>query len=134
MIQFFCRRFRTRPDGSHDEAGLAMIIAISVVMLMTLIPLTIYTQAVQQLPLARRDQDHEAALAAAEAGVDDYLNHLNQNQNYWVYNAGNAPPDGNLAFTSWVAVPGPNNNSESFRYSVNTAQTASTGVVYLTSS
>src|SRR5256885_4959414 len=134
MIEFFCRRFCRRPGGMPDQSGLAMILAITVVMLMTLIPLTIFLQAVQQLPLARRDQDHEAALAAAEAGVDDYLNHLNQNQNYWVYNAGAPPPDGNTAFTTWVAVPGPNNNSESFRYSVNTAQTASTGVVYLTSS
>lgn len=134
MIQFLSRRFHPRADGTRDEAGLAMIIVITVVMLMTLIPLAIFTQAVQQLPLARHDQDHEASLAAAEAGVDDYLNHLNQNQNYWVYNAGNPPPDGNTAFTSWVAVPGPNNNNESFRYSVNTAATAATGIVYLTSS
>ena len=83
-----------------------MIIAITVVMLMTLIPLAIFTQAVQQLPLARHDQDHESALAAAEAGVDDYLNRLAQNQNYWTYNAANPPPDGNQAFTSWVTVPG----------------------------
>ena len=64
-----------------------MIIVITVVMLLTFIPLAIFTQAVQQLPLARHDQDHESALAAAEAGVDDYLNHLNQNSNYWTYNA-----------------------------------------------
>jgi hypothetical protein len=134
MYQFFCRRFRRRADGSRDEVGLAMILAITVVMLMTLIPLTIFTQSVQQLPLARRDQDREAALHAAEAGVDDYLNHLNQNQNYWVYNAGNLPPDGNVAFTTWTAVPGPNNNDEYFRYTVNTSQTAATGIVYLTAS
>ena len=76
-----------------------MIIVITVVMLLTFIPLAIFTQAVQQLPLARHDQDHESALAAAEAGVDDYLNHLNQNSNYWTYNATNLPPDGNQAFT-----------------------------------
>ena len=75
-----------------------MIIVITVVMLLTFIPLTIFTQSVQQLPLARHDQDHESALAAAEAGVDDYLNHLNQNSNYWTYNAGNLPPDGNQRF------------------------------------
>ena len=64
----------------HDEAGLAMIIVITVVMLMTFIPLAIFTQAMQQLPLARHDQDHESALAAAEAGVDDYLNRLEPEQ------------------------------------------------------
>jgi hypothetical protein len=134
MIEFFCRRFARRTDGTRDEAGIAMILAITVVMLMTLIPVAIFSQAVQQLPLARHDQDHESALAAAEAGVDDYLNHLAQNQNYWTFNSGNPPTDGNLAFTSWVAVPGPNNNNESFRYNVNTAATASTGILYLTSS
>jgi hypothetical protein len=118
----------------NDESGLAMIVAISVVMLMTMIPLAIFTQGIQQMPLSRHGQDHEAALAAAEAGVDEYLNHLAQNQNYWTYSAGNPPPDGNDAFTDWVAVPGPNNNGGSFRYSVNTTQTASTGIVYITSS
>ena len=61
MIQFFCRRFRTRPDGSHDESGLAMISAITVVMLMTIIPLAIVQGAIAQLPLARHDQDRESA-------------------------------------------------------------------------
>lgn len=117
-----------------DESGLAMIVAITVVMLMTMIPLAIFTQGIQQLPLSRFGQDHEAALAAAEAGVDDYLNRLGQNQNYWNYSATNVPPDGNLAFVSWVPVAGPNNNSEYFRYSVDTSATASTGIVYLTSS
>jgi len=135
MIQFFVRRFTARPDGTHDESGIAMIIAITVVMLMTLIPLAIYTQAIEQLPIARHDQDHEAALAAAEAGVDDYLNHLAQNQNYWSYNAGNPPPDGNKAFTQWVPVSsGVGTNNESFRYDVNVSQTTSTGILYLTSS
>ena len=79
MIQFFSTRFRIRPDGSHDESGIAMIIAITVVMLMTIIPLAIVQGAISQLPLSRHDQDHESALAAAEAGVDDYMNRLAQN-------------------------------------------------------
>ena len=91
----------------RDEAGIAMIIVITVVMLLTLIPLAIFTQAVQQLPLARHDQDHESALHAAEAGVDDYLNRLNQNSNYWTYSATNPDPDGNGAFTSFVPVRRP---------------------------
>jgi hypothetical protein len=119
---------------SRDESGIAMIIVITVVMLLTFIPLAIFTQAVQQLPLARHDQDHESALAAAEAGVDDYLNHLNQNSNYWSYNATNLPPDGNQAFTSWVSVPGPNDNGETFRYTPDVSKTPSTGTIYLTSS
>ncbi len=111
-----------------------MIIAITVVLLMTLIPLTIFSGAINQLPLARHDQDHESALAAAEAGVDDYLNHLAQNSNYWTYSAANPPPDGNQAFNTWVQVAGPSANGECFRYDVDTSSTAATGIVYLTSS
>ncbi|HUI47967.1 MAG TPA: pilus assembly PilX N-terminal domain-containing protein [Acidimicrobiia bacterium] len=134
MIDFFSRRFRTHPDGSHDEAGLAMIICITVVMLMAIIPLAVVQGAIGQLPLARHDQDHESALAAAEAGVDDYLNRLAQNSNYWVYNATNLPPTPNPAFTGWTAVPGGSSNGECFRYHVDSSKTAATGIVYLTSS
>src|SRR6476660_6029833 len=106
MIQFLSRRFRRRADGTHDESGLAMIMAITIVMLMTLIPLALVQNAVAQLPLARHDQDHESALAAAEAGVDDYLNRLAQNSNYWTYSASNPPTPANPAFTGWVKVSG----------------------------
>src|SRR2546423_5988686 len=112
MIQFFERRFNARADGSHDEGGLAMIIVITVVMLMTLIPLAIVQGAIGQLPLARHDQDHEAALSAAEAGVDDYLNRLAQNSNYWTYNAANLPTSPTKpAFTRWTPGPGQHNGN-----------------------
>ncbi len=134
MIQFLCRRFQTKPDGSHDEAGIAMIVVITVVMLMTIIPLAIVQGAIAQLPLSRHDQDHEAALAAAEAGVDDYLNRLAQNSNYWTYSATNPPTPANAAFTAWVQVSGPSTNGECYRYRADSTQTAATGIVYLTSS
>ncbi len=123
---------RSRSRIVRDEAGIAMIIVMAVVMLLTLIPLAIFTQSLQQLPLARHDQDHEAALAAAEAGVDDYLNRLNQNSNYWSYNAANLPGDGNQAFTSFVNVAGPTPNKETFRYTPDTTKTPSSGTIYLT--
>jgi hypothetical protein len=108
-----------------------MIIAIMVLLLITLIPLVMLGEAVQQLPLTRHDQDHESALHAAEAGVEDYINHLNANNSYWT--GGNAPSDHNQAFTSWVPVPGPT-TTESFRYSVDTSTTLSNGIVYVTAS
>jgi Tfp pilus assembly protein PilX len=119
--------------AQRDDAGVAMVITVSVMMLMTLIPLIVFNQSVQQLPLARHNQDHESALHAAEAGVDDYLNHLSNNGNYWTYTTTAASPDANAAFGGWVPVPGGNTN-ESFRYAVDTATTASTGIVYLTAS
>ncbi|MGO9877146.1 MAG: hypothetical protein ACLPVY_25490 [Acidimicrobiia bacterium] len=131
------RRHPSRTETTRtlrDESGIAMITVMAVVMILTFTTLAIFTQAVQQLPLARHDQDHESALAAAEAGVDDYLNHLNQNSNYWTYSATNLPPDGNQAFTSWVPVPGPDDNGETYRYDPNVTQTAVSGTIYLTSS
>jgi Tfp pilus assembly protein PilX len=123
---------RSKLKVVRDEAGIAMIVVMMVVMLLTLIPLAIFTQALQQLPLARHSQDHEAALAAAEAGVDDYLNRLNQNSNYWTYNAANQSSPANAAFTSFVPVAGPGTTT-TFRYTPDTTKTAVTGVVYLTS-
>jgi Tfp pilus assembly protein PilX len=123
----------------RDEAGIAMIITVSIMLLMTMIPLIVFNQAVQQLPLARHDQDHESALHAAEAGVDDYLNHLNNNNNYWLYTTYGASPDQNNALPGaplgqeWAAVPGLPTN-ESFRYTVDTSSTSAQGVVTLTSS
>ena len=61
---------------------------------------------------SRRDQDWNAALAAAEAGIDDYVFRLNENSNYCQYSASNLPPDGNQAFTGWQAVQGPANQSK----------------------
>ena len=133
MMSHRTKQTRNRRKLVRDEAGLAMIVVMMVVMLLTLIPLAIFTQSLQQLPLARHDQDHEAALAAAESGVDDYLNRLNQNSNYWLYKASNLPPDGNQAFTSFVPVPGPTPNSETFRYTPDTTTTPSSGTIYLTS-
>src|SRR5262249_4388700 len=134
MIQFLARRFQTRADGTHDESGLAMIMAITIVMLMTLIPLALVQSAVSQLPLARHDQDPDAALAAAEAGVDDDRNRLAQSSTYGTDSAPNPPVPANAAFTGWVKVAGPSTNGECYRYSADSTKTAATGIVYLTSS
>ena len=127
MIQFVIRTplpNRVR-DGSRDEAGLAMIIAITVVMLMTFIPLAIFTQAVQQLPLARHDQDHESALHAAEAGVDDYLNRLERRTATTGRTARRTRrPTATRRSRAWVPVPGPSTNGETFRYTPDTTKTA----------
>ena len=101
-----------------------MIIVITVVMLLTLIPLAIFTQAVQQLPLARHDQDHESALAAAEAGrrrlpqppepeqqlLDVQRDEPAARRQPGVHDAG-------------CRCPGPSDNGETFRYTPDTTKT-----------
>lgn len=107
-----CVRFR------RDEQGIALITVLAVITILSTLAITSLSYATGSLDLSRRDQDWNAALAAAEAGVDDYVLHLNQDGNYYNYSATSpdpAPPDGNMAFTGWVKVPGPANPA-SFRY------------------
>lgn len=119
-----------------DARGDAVVLVILAIMLMTLIPVALFTTSVAQLPIAQGEQDYQRALAAAEAGVADYINRLNQTSltqsgNYWQYSETDLPPDGNPAFTGWATVQ--YSNGEYFHYTPNTSQTASTGIVYLTS-
>ena len=111
---------------------------------MTFIPLAIFSQAIQQLPLARHDQDHE--IGAGRGGgrrrrlpqpprAEQQLLDVQRHQPAAAPdgNSGSASPSGG-AFKNWVSVPGPNAGNEQFRYNVDTTQTASSGLVYLTSS
>ena len=94
--------------------------------------------AVGSQPLSRRDQDWNAALSSAEAGLDDYLYRLNQNDQYYLYGqttatapcntALPAPPDGNLAFGQFVPVPGTTSNA-TFRYCVDTSYLSQGAIV-----
>ena len=72
---------------------------------------------VGSMSISRHDENWNAALAAAEAGVDDYVYRLNANGNYWLYSAANPPPDSNQAFSGWQTVPGGNTVSQ-FHYTV----------------
>jgi hypothetical protein len=131
---------RNRRD---DEDGVALVTVLLLSMIMLLIVAGTMAAAMQSMPISRRDQDWSAALAAAEAGIDDYLFRLNENDQYYLYSASLAPPDGNLAFTAWVPVPGatasttcptpPPTNVPCFRYAVNTANLVSQGAILLTS-
>lgn len=99
----------------RNEDGIALVTTL--LALLAIIGLIVATMsyAVGSQPLSRRDQDWNAALEAAQSGIDDYLYHLNVDGNYWQYSATNPPPGGNVAFTGWAPVPGPANEGF-FRY------------------
>jgi hypothetical protein len=122
---------RARRTGSGQD-GVAMITVMLIVLVLTLVMVASLNYATRTEPLSRRDQDWNAALAAAQAGVDDYLYRLQQNDNYYQYSATTPPTPANAAFTGWLTIPGPANQGQ-FHYSVNLAQYASQGVVQLTS-
>ena len=122
----------TSRRSPRDQDGVAMITVMMIVVVLSLLMVAALGYAVQSEPSARRDQDWNAALAAAQAGVDDYLYRLQQNDNYYLYSATNPPTPANAAFTGWQTIPGPANDGQ-FHYSVDLARYASQGILQLTS-
>ena len=126
----------------RDEGGYVLVVVmLSMILVLSLIT-GVMNYAVGARDLSARDQDWNAALAAAEAGIDDYLFRLNQDGSYWQYGNnlvtsgdpkyGLAPLDGNLAFTGWVAVPGDASDA-SYRYDRSVATLATDGSIGIVS-
>jgi len=109
-----------------------MITVLLVAMVLSILSIGSISYATGGLNLSRYDQDWNAALAAAESGLDDYVLRLNQDGGYWGYSATLPPPDGNKAFTDWVPVPGPANGGQ-FRYTPDASTMRTDGAVKLTS-
>jgi hypothetical protein len=131
-----CRGTEVQRRFPRGEAGIALTSVVIVAFIMMLLVGSTITYAVNSQDVARRDQDWNAALAAADAGIDDYIYRLNRFDAYWRYPDQGPPPDGNQAFSQWVPVPGPANDGR-FRYRVDTStfdvdgtiKIASTGLV-----
>ena len=85
----------------NGQQGVAMITVMMIVVLLSLLMVASLNYAMQGEPPSRRDQDWNAALAAAQAGVDDYLYRLQQDDEYVQYSATNPPTPANVAFTGW---------------------------------
>lgn len=69
-----------RKGKLNDERGdVAVLTAIFVMVLLTLLPLVAYTAAVGQQPSVSFDQKYQGALGAAEAGVAAFVSELNAN-------------------------------------------------------
>jgi hypothetical protein len=114
----------------NGQEGVAMITILMIVVVLTLLMVASVNYAVQSQPGSRRDQDWNAALAAAQAGVDDYLYRLQQDDEYLQYSATNPPTPANVAFTGWHNIPGPANQGQ-FHYSA--TDLASQGIVQVVS-
>ncbi len=119
-------RARRREDGF---ALIAVMISSTV---LALLAAGIVAYGVGSMSISRHDQNWSSALAAAEAGVDDYLFRLNANGNYWLYDSGNLPPDNNHAFDGWQDVAGGSTTSQ-FHYSIDTSSLLVNGTLTLTS-
>jgi hypothetical protein len=78
-----------RSARARDDSGMALLIVIVSMLILTITASAALAYAVGSLPLSRHDQDSNGALAAAQAGIDDYIRHLNQDDSYWQQ----TPPD-----------------------------------------
>jgi hypothetical protein len=114
----------------NGQDGVAMITVMMIVVVLNLLMVASLNYALQGEPPSRRDQDWNAALAAAQAGVDDYLYRLQQDDEYVKYAATNPPTPANVAFTGWQSIPGAANQGQ-FHYSA--TNLASQGIVQVTS-
>ena len=115
-----------------DEHGMALVTVVLALTIMMALAVAALDYAMGSQRISKHDQDWQSSLSAAEAGIDDYVFRLNENTNYNVYSATNLPPDGNLAFTQYVPIPGGNTNGW-FRYTANTTQITVDGTITLTS-
>ena len=93
---------RLAPRG--DDSGAALVSVLGMALVLTLLATASLTFVRQQISYSRTSQDRGAALAAAQAGVDDYLARLNECDGYWQSpcNASEVNP----ALGGWAALPG----------------------------
>lgn len=127
------RAKRGAPTGVSrgEDSGFAMVGVIGVMLILSMFMLTTLAFTLQNLKPTRRDQDVKSAVAAAQAGIDDYLARLNSDPNYW-----EQPPEPtNLAFTTGKMVTNDDNSVASYSYRLLTtpADVAARGVIRLRS-
>ena len=137
-------RRRLSAVRTRAEDGLALVMVLGIAAFLTLIMFAATGFAINQVKQVRDDQDWNAALAAAQAGVDEYISRLNSDGTYWRFGNPSSPysagstmtlPTGasaNAAFTGWQATPGTTTRSW-FRYDVNNALFTSQGILKLRS-
>ncbi len=83
MRSHFMTRLDPRFQRAQGDEGVAMIMVIGTMVVMSVLVGVALTIATNYAPMARKDQDWNGALAAAQAGVDDYIARLNQSDLYW---------------------------------------------------
>ncbi|WP_426566853.1 hypothetical protein ACPPVT_10090 [Angustibacter sp. McL0619] len=134
------------PQG---DDGIGLLFVITAMMMATLVAFSALGYALNTQRSSRTNQDWNGALAAAQAGVDDYIGYLNRNDNY----ARNGDDCTNLALkgsrtpantcspawtsttaAGWKPIEPGDPNGAAFHYDIDSSRLDSTGVVLVTSS
>ncbi len=102
-------RFARIWRGVRSDAGQAMIVVLGIMMILAIVPVVVYNQVSQNIPITLSTQDSKAALLAAQSGVSAYMLRLQNDPSYVEYNdlKANVPPNDPAYFTpdSWSAFP-----------------------------
>ncbi|WP_432511095.1 pilus assembly PilX N-terminal domain-containing protein [Kineococcus sp. SYSU DK001] len=77
------RTFLRRRSG--EDAGFAMITVVIALVMLMLVSTLVLTTVLRSQSFQRNQQDYDAALQAAQAGVDDYVQRLNTDRLYYKY-------------------------------------------------
>lgn len=102
MLTMVGRRIRRLIRAGADEAGQALLFVLIASALLISVPLAIATTTIDQLPQTTRNLNWDAAYEAAQAGLNDYLQDLDNNGSYTLYNKSNQTTPANAAFSGWV--------------------------------
>jgi Tfp pilus assembly protein PilX len=125
MIRLFRRGIR------RGDEGAAMLMVLGVLFVTMLFLLSSLAYALRSMAPTRRDQDAKIALAAAQAGIDEYVSRLTANDNYW--EQGNSDTSNAAFSTSGQAIQGTNGAGAKYTYQLLTtaSDTAQTGQIKL---
>jgi hypothetical protein len=91
----------------RDDGGYVMITVLGTMLVLSLLVTLTLTWSLNATKAGRSETDHDGALAAAQAGVDDYLSKLNANPTYYVNGAatGSATITGGASYAYQVTSP-----------------------------
>ena len=101
--------FLGRAERTKAEAGFALVTVMLSMMALLGLSIAIVEYGIGSQILSKRDENWNAALAAAQAGVADYLHRVNSQSNYatlYGTSSGQTPDSTNSAMSGFRAVPG----------------------------
>jgi hypothetical protein len=110
----------------RDEGGAALITVLLLSTLSVIAVTSAVSYSTNSLPRTRAHEDWNAALAAAEAGVEDVAARLVEHPAFYLY-----PDPDNEALTGWRSVPG-SDGGASYHYRVDNAEVSRTGTLEVT--
>src|SRR5690606_4900883 len=124
----------------NREEGMALVLVVGSMLLLMSFLLVGLTYAMSSTKFSRQNQDYLAAMAAAQAGIDDFISRLNADDLYGrTVDCANpamvTPADCGTSDYGWQPVePGATDPAApAFHYSVNTDDAFSTGTIGMVS-